>query len=738
MFALVALAVTPLMMLTIVLGAREQQHALQSAQASLRGLANLAAANEAQSIERAMQILRDLSSVPAVTAGGSGCGEILSEILGENPAFVNFGLIEMNGDVSCSAVASKVPVNLGDRAHFKRAVAERRFIAGNYIFGRVIQKHTVNLTYPVVKRGQVDAVLFAAIDLGTLDRFIDDVKLPAGSLLLTLDEEGQVISRRPTDPSWFGKKIREADARIAATASTPAVFTDDDGVSRLYASAKVGPASLSNYTVLIGVPEGEILGGARRSQLVALAGLGMTLLLAALAAWWGAEVLILRRLRSLGRAANSIASGSLSTRTGIAHGREEISQLARALDEMAHKLEQREIERDRAEAKLVTIDRRKDEFLAMLAHELRNPLAPISAGAQVLQRIAHGDALVARTAAIIARQATHMTRLIDDLLDVSRVTRGLVVLELESVDMTSLVNDAIEQVRPMIMKKRQRLKLELTPDGCRVNVDQKRMIQVIANLLNNAAKYTQAEGVIEIELACSERSVQLSVTDNGIGMGPELLPQVFDLFAQGETSSDRAQGGLGIGLSLVKSLAQLHGGSVSAYSAGPGTGSRFVLALPRSNDSVPAPAVRRAPAPGDSGLAAQELRCLVVDDNADAAHTLQMLLEELGHKVAIAHDAAGAIALADTLAPHVCLLDIGLPGTDGNELVRRLKSTAASASATMIAVSGYGRTEDQESSLAAGFDHYFVKPLDTAALLALLASLPGRQVSPAGLRRPES
>jgi signal transduction histidine kinase/ActR/RegA family two-component response regulator len=715
---LVALAIAPLIALTVAAGVRERTHAMDGARANLQRLANLAAANEAQSLEGARQILRDLSSVPAVTGPAPECNNLLGTILAKNDDYVNFGLIELDGNVSCSAVPMTAKVNLGDRPHFKRAINERRFIAGNYVFGRVVRKHTVNLTYPILRADGVAGVLFAAIDLSNLDKFVIDIELPPGSLLWTLDGEGTVISRRPDPAKWFGKSMEGASELMAATRAGPAMITDPDGVERLYASARVGKASLSEYTVLIGVPRTAILADAMRDQWLTIGGLLTTVLLAALAAWYGGNVLVLRRVRQLAATADLIASGSLSTRTGIRYGNEEISQLARSLDEMAQALEAKERERDAAQARLVAADQRKDEFLAMLAHELRNPLAPISAGAQLLQRSQAHDPVVARTAGIIVRQVAHMTRLVDDLLDVSRVTRGLVKLDKELADMRSVVTDAVEQIAPLLERKRQHLVIETGPRPCLVDGDRKRLVQICGNLINNAAKYTHEDGHIRVTVASDAERVILRVSDDGIGMPPELVDRVFDLFAQGERSSDRSQGGLGLGLALVKTLVVLHGGMVHASSPGRGLGSTFSIELPRSQASAPATFQDVAAQAG----ASQRRRCLVVDDNTDAAATLAMFLESAGHDVVVAHTGNEALVVAGAIMPGVCLLDIGLPDINGNALVGMLKRLDGMEQTTFIAVTGYGRKEDRELSLAEGFDHYFVKPLDTNALIGILAS----------------
>ena len=717
---LVALAIAPIAIMTIVGGLRERQHAVQVAEENLQRLTNLAAANEAQSIEGARQLLRDIAAIPDLMGDHAHCSRLLANIQGQNPDYANLGLIQLNGDVTCSAIPSKTPVNLSDRPHFRRAVHLRRFVAGGYVFGRVIQKHTVNLTYPLLDDGQqVRAVVFAALDLTNLDRYVADIKLPAGSLLLTADSEGRIISRRPNPDQGFGKMVwPEMRAAMAGEPGKPVMLTGPDGVERLHRFARVGNNGLSDYTVTIGIPADEITAAARHDQMLDLLALGATLLLAMLAAWFVGDVLVLRRVKRLATTANNIASGALGARSGIAYGKEEISELARALDAMAEALQEKEAQHLKAEHQLREADRRKDEFLAMLAHELRNPLAPISAGAQLLQSGHAGEDAVQRTAGIIVRQVRHMTRLVDDLLDVSRVTRGLVTLTRAPLDVAAVVADAVEQAEPLMQAREHRFEVALPDAPLVVNGDHKRLVQVLVNVLNNAAKYTPVGGDIRLAVRAEGGQVQLIVSDNGIGMSPELRARVFDLFAQADRNSDRSQGGLGLGLALVKSLVELHGGGVAVASDGERKGSTFTISLPvAAGAPAPRPAARAAGP-------ARRMRVLVVDDNVDAAQTLQLLLEAGGHRVRVAHTALEALEIAQATSPELCLLDIGLPDISGYDLARGLRSMAGTAKATLVAVTGYGRREDRDMADAAGFNHYFVKPVDVEALLALIAKLP--------------
>ncbi|ALK97838.1 autoinducer kinase [Massilia sp. WF1] len=730
---LVALAMMPLAVMTILSGIREREHAIKASEENLRRLTGMAAANEAQSIEGARQILVDLASVPDLMGDTAKCTSLLSDVLDRNEGFVNFGLIQLNGDVTCSAVPLLHPVNLGDRSHFRRAITERRFIAGDYVFGRVIKKHTINLTYPVIDRtGKVLAVVFAAMDLEGLDTFINDINLPPGSVLATADARGTIISRRPDPERYFGSRLSSATLEAMGTAGQRAVtIRGDDGVERLHTFARVGAPALTDYTVTIGIPTDTITSAARHDQLMSLLGLAATTLLALLAAWLVGDVLIVQRVRKLMGTAERIAAGDLDARSGIDYAHEEIGNLAQALDRMAASLQKKESARSLAERELRAADQRKDEFLAMLAHELRNPLAPISTGAHLLKLLHSDNAQITQTCSIIVRQVDHMTSLVDDLLDVSRVTRGLVSLSTQVLDLNRVVDDAAEQIRPLVTARRHRLVIDLPSAPAHVKGDHKRLVQVIANLLGNSTKYTPEGGSLQLRLEsdgdADVENYVLTVSDDGIGMEPALVERVFDLFTQAERTPDRSQGGLGLGLALVKSLVELHGGSVSAYSPGLGKGSTFTVRLPRYNQDV---ALAPQPA-GEHALdGAVPLRILLVDDNVDAVHTLQLFLHSAGHQVEVAYSAGDALELAKTMSPEVCLLDIGLPDFDGNELARRLRQLAQTSNATLIAMTGYGRQQDRDASMAAGFDHYLVKPVNTTQLSDILAA-----AAEAGVRR---
>jgi PAS domain S-box-containing protein len=373
-------------------------------------------------------------------------------------------------------------------------------------------------------------------------------------------------------------------------------------------------------------------------------------------------------------------------------------------------------------ADLAEADRRKDEFLAMLAHELRNPLAPIRNALAILEEGADG-ATSAQARDVAERQVRHMAHLVDDLLDISRITRGKINLQKEPVDLAAAVSRSVEAARPVLSARRHTLSVALPQTPVSLLADPTRLEQILDNLLSNAAKYTEPGGRIDLAAERHGDEAVLRVRDTGVGIAPEMLPRVFDLFAQAERSLDRAEGGLGIGLTLVRSLVELHGGSVQAYSAGLGHGSEFVVRLPAAGDAARRVDLPASPAPGPGEPAAVR-RVLVVDDNLDAAQSLATLLKLWGHEVTVAHDGAAALEAVRARASDVILLDIGLPGMSGLEVARQVRGNPERP--LLVALTGYGQEQDRRRSIAAGFDCHLVKPVDLRELRRLIAAAPAR------------
>lgn len=363
-------------------------------------------------------------------------------------------------------------------------------------------------------------------------------------------------------------------------------------------------------------------------------------------------------------------------------------------------------------------DQRKDEFLAMLAHELRNPLAPISNAVEILKLTDLEPAQIARCTDIINRQVKHLARLVDDLLDVSRISRGLVELKKEPLEIRDFILPAVETCQPLIDTRRHTLSLALTAEPVWVEGDRIRLAQVVSNLINNAAKYTEEGGHIDLSVEVSDREVGVHVSDNGSGIDPGDLYYLFDLFYQADRNLDRAQGGLGIGLSLVHNLVAKHGGNVQAFSGGRGQGSEFVIRLPRLILSPSTAPIIAEP----TALFPNKLRILVVDDNRDVTESLASLLESERHQVLTAFDGLSALETAQTERPDIILMDIGLPGMDGYAVAQALRQNHELEQTMLIALTGYGQPDDRKKSSASGFDEHLVKPVDIEKLWKLLAS----------------
>ncbi len=385
----------------------------------------------------------------------------------------------------------------------------------------------------------------------------------------------------------------------------------------------------------------------------------------------------------------------------------EVGRRAKALEDSNRELSREMGERRAAEDALRAADRRKDEFLATLAHELRNPLAPMRNALHIL-RSGAVDAAAARDARdMIDRQLRQMVRLVDDLLDVSRISTGKLVLHREPVDLADALRSAIETVRPLIDERKHRLDVDLGQATCWVNGDATRLAQIFANLLNNAAKYTNAGGRIELRVERDGADAVVHVRDNGIGIAPGMLTEIFAMFTQADNSLERAYSGLGVGLTLAQRLVVLHGGRLDASSDGLGRGSEFVVRLPLVDAPRPgasAPRVHTAPA--------AQRRVLIVDDNKDFVSSLALLLSTLGHDVRVAHEGRAAIECAEAFRPQFVFLDIGLPGQNGYDVAKRLRALPATAGSVITAVTGWGQEEDRVRAHNAGFDHHIVKPLD--------------------------
>jgi signal transduction histidine kinase/ActR/RegA family two-component response regulator len=404
-----------------------------------------------------------------------------------------------------------------------------------------------------------------------------------------------------------------------------------------------------------------------------------------------------------GRTLGALTLAMTSSGRAFTHGNLEL------LDELVGRASVA-VDNSRLYADIQDNDRRKDEFLAMLGHELRNPLAAIANALEYATVARTDERAFGRAREILGRQVQMMARLVDDLLDVSRITRGKIELRKETVELEGAVRRAVATVDPIITTRQHELTVSLPDHPVRLTADPARLEQILANLLNNAAKYTDPGGRIRLDAICQGDQVSIHIHDSGVGIPEHLLPRVFDLFMQGDRSLDRAQGGLGIGLTLVRSLVEMHGGAVEAKSDGPGRGSEFIVRLPSSN--APQHEGANGATNGDAApAAASSRRVMVVDDNADLVATMTALLKLAGHDVCACNDGPSAIDAALEYQPEVILIDIGLPGMNGYEVAARLRQMPNFEQATLVAITGYGQADDRRRAREAGFDHHLTKPV---------------------------
>jgi len=512
-----------------------------------------------------------------------------------------------------------------------------------------------------------------------------------------------------------GQPVHADDLRFASTFGARVVLADDNADMRGYVRELLG----SRYDIEAVCDGREALEAARRARpalvitdvmMPNLDGLGLLAAMRADLSLHDVPVIMLSarageeaRIEGLNTGADDYVVKPFSARELLAR--------VGALLELTRSRRESE-ERQRRELEVAS--RQKDEFLAMLAHELRNPLAPIRNAGEILSRNLPADVPMRTAVHTIERQVTHLTRLVDDLLDVSRITQGRIELRRKPTSVADIVARSLETVDPLIRRKRHKVSIAATRWNLYVNVDPERLVQCLANVLTNAAKYTEPGGEIHVDTRDDAGTVTITVTDNGVGIAPELLPRVFELFVQGERTLDRSQGGLGIGLSIVRRLVEMHDGSVRITSEGERRGTSFELRLPLCHGAVDA----QPTAVAQDGLAR---RVLVVDDNEDAANTLAMILKMEGHVVDTAYSGAQALERVDEFQPAVVLLDIGLPGLDGYEVAERIRAKHGKQGLQLIAITGYGQEADRARAREAGFMHHLVKPVDFADLRRVLS-----------------
>jgi signal transduction histidine kinase len=573
--------------------------------------------------------------------------------------------------------------------------------------------HVFPIRVPVVRRERLKYILSAIINVDALTRVVPRQRNSDEWTRALLDSAGTIAVRTRGEPNYVGSPAREEfRARIRQRVESVSSETTLEG-NRVYAA--ISP-SQSGWTAVIAVPR-HVLDAPLLSSMAAVLPGGVVLALCGLAA-----VLVISR-----RLSDDLAVATASAEA-VAQGRPlpraeahvaETLQLQRSLATTASLLEQRARERDEevrradgARTEAERANRTKDQFLAVLGHELRNPLAPTVTALELMKR--RDPNMFTREREVLERQVAHMSRLVNDLLDVARLTQGRVRLEPRRFELCEAVERATDMARPLIAQQRHALHVSVPETGLALDADRARIVQVLSNLLTNAARYTPPGGHITVTAAATDGHVTIAVDDDGPGLPAELVPHLFEPFAQGPRALDRREGGLGLGLALARTFTELHGGTIRLEAHNGAPGSRFVVELPLASATAPR---QRTPAPTPSRVAAQ--RVLLVDDNADAREMLRLALEQAGHIVATASDGPSALDVTATFRPDVGVLDIGLPGMDGYELARRLRDGYPQI--RLIALSGYSQLLDRATARDAGFDAHCAKPVSTTVLLDRIA-----------------
>ncbi len=577
-------------------------------------------------------------------------------------------------------------------------------------------KYTTQVVVPVVREGRVIAILMAAVDHGAWREFIGQYPIATSATMTLLDQDGLIIARTLDDERWVGKSPSPDVLRQTRERAEGAFRSTGLDGQNFYGSHS--RSVRWGWTVATGLPAEAVEFALQESSWLLLGTAVLTILVAILLA-----LMLGRRIEkpisALGEQARALERGDELPRPADG-GIGEVQEVAHAFHSAAAQLGEREralshalAREQQARVEAEQASAAKDEYLAMLGHELRNPLNALASANAVLAQVDPRSAHAGRAREIIDRQVLGLRELVDNLLDVARVTRGMITLDRKIVDVAVVARRAVAA-----MAGAGRLGNHEVEADCReafADGDETRIEQMVTNLLDNAAKYTHEGGRITVRTRTDGSDALIQVEDNGMGITPELLPRVFDLFTQGSRTLDRTQGGLGLGLTLVRRLAELHGGSVDAVSKGPGRGASFTVRIPRSDADLAArPAASTAPE-------TRALRILLVEDNPDGRETLAMMLGLKGHDVHEADTGPKGFERAMALHPDVAIVDIGLPGYDGYEVARRVRAEPRAAGIRLVALTGYGQEEDRRNALKAGFDHFLVKPADLDALEEILA-----------------
>jgi len=660
-----------------------------------------------------IRTLQSLAQSPALDASSiDDFRERLQRVINTQPGWSMFGMIDADGTTRLVVHKPSFTTQVtADPRTTAAVVATRAPAVSNLLVSADGQAYVTFIAVPVIRGPDVKSVLYVGIEhKGWLD-FLRRYPIDSRATLTLADRDGLIIARTLSDERWVGKQSGPT-FWDRARASPEGAFRNPSLEGPSFYSA-FSRSTVSGWTLGTGVPQSEVEQDLRGSTLLTLGGFaGAALLALVLAFFFGRR--IAGGVRGLADAARNVAdpdAPAATTRPSRA-ARNEIEVVRTTLEESGARLRERQESLNdamarEAQARAVAehANVAKDQFLAMLGHELRNPLSAISNAAALLERTPD-PSVAARMRGIVQRQVQHLVRIVNDLLDVARVTSGKLVLTKSVVDFAVVVVQAVEGLKDA--GRFAGLSLDVRVDSAPVLGDDTRLEQIAMNLIENACKYTQRGGHVEVRVAVRDDQVELCVRDDGSGIAPDLLPHVFEVFVQGERTLDRAQGGLGLGLPVVKRLVELHGGSVSALSEGFGKGSSFVVRLPlhvgRSD------AVQTIVGPSPTG----RLCIALVEDHLDTRESLRIVLEDEGHDVAVAHDGPSGVELIVATRPDIALVDLGMPGFDGLEVARRVRAADPDKEIRLVALSGYGGAEDRAAAFDAGFDEYMVKPFDLA------------------------
>jgi signal transduction histidine kinase/ActR/RegA family two-component response regulator len=726
LFVLAAAAIVPLAVMAAVgLAALISEERMQATRTGLELARALATAVDAE-LRRSVSVLELLAGAPVLDRGNiAEFNPLVQRALATRPYWMAVNLAEPGGrQLMNTQYTSGDPLPpLVDRESFDRLVHDGMPSVGALAKGP-LGRLGFTVRVPVMREGQLRYVLSAVVKPDAIFDVVRRQRLPADWVVSVFDAKTQRVARSREHEAYLGQPPSASLAKLMqAKGDEGAGVTYSMENERIYSAYTRLPAS--GWSVAIGIPPSFVESGIRQSLLAFGGGIVLSIVLGFVLALHFART-INRPIAELRAGAQSLGRGGepQRPRTDI----QEIHDVGEALLAASRELAAGAAERadllhreQKARAIAEGASRAKDEFLAMLGHELRNPLGAIANAVRLLEH-PRSDADTALNArAIIARQAEHLARMTDDLLDAGRALTGKIALHRRPVDLAAAASAALAALRSRTERHRVVQRLE----SAWVDADPIRLEQILSNLVVNATKYTPAGGTIRVSVRREGADAVLRVADDGAGMTPQLIEQAFELFVQGTSDLDRAHGGLGIGLTLVRRLAELHGGRAHAASAGPGQGSEFTVRLP----GIAAP--QPASAPGRTGERGPSRDILIIEDNADARETLRRLLELGGHTVRTAPDGAAGLEVMLAAPPEVALVDIGLPKLDGYELARRFRQAGGQGRRSLlVALSGYGLPEDAQRALEAGFDAHLVKPIDEQALEALLAKRPSASQAP--------